>query len=194
MLFTIIPVKPFNEAKTRLSPVLSPNQRIVLSQQLLHHTIRVARQVSEVVVITRSIRVRHLAKLAGAWTLVETGNSLNEAIEQAIAWVMAQGKHAVLILPSDLPHLQLSALQEIIKAGESFPSIVLSSCHRNEGTNALFLRPPNLINVAFGPDSFAKHQQFAQSVGIQPVVYYSPTIAFDLDVPKDLKTWDNSQF
>ena len=195
--FTIIPAKPLNQSKTRLAAVLSLNERAELSRHLLQRTLHLARQVGQVVVISRDAAVRQLAKQAGAWALVEAGEDLNKALQQALAWVVAQGSQAILILPGDLPLLQLSDLTEIVEAGQYTASIVIAPSQRLDGTNALFLRPPGLIPFAFGSGSFEKHQQEARAIGIEPVIYRSLTVALDLDLPADLialQNWSYEDF
>jgi 2-phospho-L-lactate guanylyltransferase len=189
--FTIIPAKPLNQSKTRLAAVLSLNERVELSRHLLQRTLHLARQVGQVVVISRDAAVRRLAKQAGAWALVEAGEDLNKALQQASDWVAAQGGQAILILPGDLPLLQLSDLTEIVEVGQSNPSIVIAPSQRLDGTNALFLRPPNLIPFAFGLGSLERHQQAARAMGIEPVIYRSLTVALDLDLPEDLTALQN---
>jgi len=186
-MFVIIPVKPFAQSKSRLSPLLSPAGRIELSQRLLQRTISLARQVGEVVVISRGVAVRQLAKRAGAWALVESGDNLNQALHQAATWVMMHGGQSILVLPTDLPRLQLHDLKGMVEAGQSSPAVLIAPCHRLDGTNALLLRPPDLIRFAFGPGSFASHQQAVRSVGLEPLIYRSPTLAFDLDLPEDFQ-------
>ncbi len=188
-MFSIIPAKPFLEAKSRLAAVLSPEQRLVLSRYLLQRTISIARQVGEVVVISRDSQVRRLAKQAGAYALVETASDLNQALRQASAWVTAMGGTSALILPTDLPLLQPSTLQEIIELGQPNPSVVIAPCQRRDGTNGLLLHPLGLIDFAFGLNSFQKHQQAVQSIGLQPIIYNSPAIALDIDLPTDLADW-----
>ncbi len=185
-MFTIIPAKSFDQSKTRLASVLSLNERASLCRRLLQRTIGLARQVGEVVVVSRDAGVRRVAKQAGAWALVECGLGLNKALQQASTWVTMHSGQTVLILPGDLPLLRLSDLTEIIKAGgQQTPTMVIAPCHRLNGTNALFLRPPDLIEFAFGPESFSKHRQAAQAIGLEPIVYHSLTLAFDLDLPED---------
>lgn len=188
-MFTIIPAKPFDQSKTRLASVLSLKQRRELSRHLLQRTIDLARQVSEVVVVSRDATARRLAKQAGAWALVECNRGLNQALQQAAAWVTVQGGEAALILPGDLPLLQLSDLTGMMRAGQQTPAVVIAPCHCLDGTNALLLRPPGLIKFAFGPGSFARHRQAAQAMGLAPIIYHSPTIALDLDLPEDLTAW-----
>jgi 2-phospho-L-lactate guanylyltransferase len=183
----IIPAKPFDHAKTRLADVLSPSQRASLSRRLFIRTIRLANQVSQVVVISRSQAVRQLAKQLGAWALVESENSLNAALRQGINWVLLKGFDSALILPIDLPLLTVTDIKEMVTLASTSPAIVIAPCRHQEGTNALLLSPPNIIDVAFGPDSFARHMHAARLVGKQPVIYESPTIAIDLDTPEDFQ-------
>jgi 2-phospho-L-lactate guanylyltransferase len=184
-MFVIIPTKPFEQSKTRLSPLLNIDQRSVLTRNLLLRTIKLAHRVGQVVVISRDRQARRLAKEAGAWSLVEAGNNLNNALQQATEWVQAKGGQAVLILPGDLPLLTSSDLVEMTRLGEATPSVVIAPCHRADGTNGLLLRPPGLIKFVFGENSFEKHCWAARLAGVEAVIYRSPTIAFDVDVPED---------
>jgi 2-phospho-L-lactate guanylyltransferase len=185
-IFITIPAKPLEQSKTRLAGILPLTERIALSRRLLLRTIGLARPVGETVVISRDAAVRKLAKQAGAWALVEAGLDLNPALQQASDWVAARGGRAVLIVPGDLPWLQAADLMEIIRLGQHSPAIVIAPSQRLDGTNALFLRPLGLIEFAFGPESFNLHQQLACRAGAEPVIYRSPTVALDLDLPEDL--------
>ncbi len=184
-LITLIPAKPFQNAKTRLMPVLSADERALLSQLLLTRTIRLAKSIGEVAVISRSASVRQLAKDEGAWALVEHASTLNAAIAQGIEWASQREIEGLLILPIDLPHLQKSDLRQFIKLAQHTPSMVIAPCHHEQGTNALFVKPPTLIEPQFGANSFQKHCAQARNLGIQPVIHRAPTFAFDLDSPDD---------
>jgi 2-phospho-L-lactate guanylyltransferase len=193
MIFVVIPAKPFDQAKTRLAPLLPQPERARLSRSLLRRTLHLARQVGEVVVVSRDSQVRRLAKEAGAWALVEAGTQLNSAIRQARQWVVANGGERLLILPGDLPFLTLSDLTGMIARGQKAPAIVVAPDQRQEGTNALLLHPPGLIEVAFGENSFQNHLLASRQAGIEPVIYHSPTLAFDLDWPEDLAKLEAEQ-
>ncbi len=186
MSVIIIPAKPFHESKTRLATVLSPAQRAELTRFLLQHTIQVAAEMSQVVVVSRSEAVRQIAGQAGAHPLVEQVADLNAAVRQGVEWTQARGERSALILPLDLPHLSPAALKGLITLGlQQTPSIAIAPCRRNQGTNALFLNPPTLIAPQFGPASFAAHQKAAQVIGVKPKIYHTPDLAFDLDTPED---------
>jgi 2-phospho-L-lactate guanylyltransferase len=186
VIVTVIPAKPFHESKKRLAPVLSLQQRVPLSRRLLRHTILVACQISQVVVVSRSAAVRQMATDLGVYALVEEQPDLNVAIRQGIAWAQDQASSGVLILPLDLPLLARSTLETLIDLGaRQTPNIVIAPCRHYQGTNALFLNPPALISPRFGPNSFAAHQKLAQNAGILPKIYHAPELAFDLDTPED---------
>jgi 2-phospho-L-lactate guanylyltransferase len=133
--------------------------------------------------------VRHLAKAAGAWALVESEPELNKALRQASGWVKARRGQAALIVPGDLPLLKAADLDGLVAAGQSSPAVVIAPSRRLDGTNALFLRPPGLLSFSFGPDSFHEHCRAARAAGLEPAIYDSPTLAFDLDLPQDLAEW-----
>ena len=53
------------------------------------------------------------------------------------------------------------------------------------GTNALALRPPDVIDFAFGPGSRAAHRERALAAGARYVELDGP-LTVDLDTPEDL--------
>jgi len=186
VIITIIPAKPFAESKKRLSPVLSHRERILLSQNLLRHTILAAMPIGPVVVVSRSSNVRDSAAGIGANTLIENNRDLNDAIRQGIDWAQTHGASSGLILPLDLPLLTTTVLEALIEpAYQPALSVGIAPCRHCQGTNALALTPPDLIPPQFGPNSFARHQQLAQKAGVKPTIYHSPQLAFDLDTPED---------
>jgi len=214
-LITIIPAKPFEEAKTRLAAILSPQQRKNLSRILLQRTVSLAQQIGPVIVVSRSAEARQAARERGAETIAETAfrshpsvlspsegseqalqpsslilhpseASLNAAIRQGIAYVLATEAESALILPLDLPLLSLTDLQALLELSKTKdPALVIAPCRQNQGTNALLLRPPSLIAPQFGVNSFAAHQLAAREAGVTPKIYRSPGLMHDLDSPED---------
>jgi 2-phospho-L-lactate guanylyltransferase len=185
-MFIIIPAKPFPEAKTRLAPALSLQERAALSEGLLRRTIEIAGAVGQVVVVSRSAVVWQVAQEAGAWALVEHTPDLNAAIRQGVQWAGRRGAEVVLILPADLPLLSVRDLVELTSLGrQERPCVVIAPCRRGRGTNALLLRPPDVIAPHFGAASFAVHQAAAHAAGVAPRIYRAAGLAFDLDTPGD---------
>lgn len=185
-MVTIIPAKPFAESKRRLSPILSHQERVLLSRNLLRHTILTAMPLGPVVVVSRSTNVRDFAAGIGATTLPENNHELNDAVCRGIDWAQAHMVSTALILPLDLPLLSTAVLENLVESGfQSSPAIIIAPCRHRQGTNALLVTPPNLVSPQFGPQSFTTHQQLAQQAGIKPTIYHSPQLAFDLDTPED---------
>ena len=98
--------------------------------------------------------------------------------------------HGILILPADLPLISKSDILSLIKLAEKPPIVVISPDRRGEGTNALVISPPGLINYDFGPGSFERHCQRAILAGARLEIVKLPSLAFDLDVPEDLQLFD----
>jgi 2-phospho-L-lactate guanylyltransferase len=166
--------------------VLTDAQRTTLSRWLLRRTLRLARAVvGRVVVVSRDRALLMNAKAAGAWGLLETSPGLNPALTQATRFAQVRGASGVVILPIDLPRLKAQDLEAILALGAASPTAVIAPCRHETGTNALLVRPPDLIQFAFGPDSFAAHCAAARAAGVEPVVYRADSIAFDLDTPQD---------
>ena len=185
-MVTIIPAKPFAESKKRLAPVLSPQERVALSQNLLGQTILAALPLGPIVVVSRSKAVQTFAGQLGAVALPEQEPTLNDAVRCGIDWLLKQGAATALILPLDLPLVSTPVLTDLARLGRTTsPGIIIAPCRRHQGTNALVLTPPTLIRPQFGPNSFARHQYLARQAGLEPIIYRAPELAFDLDTPED---------
>jgi 2-phospho-L-lactate guanylyltransferase len=190
-----VPVKSLACAKSRLAPLLTPGQRQALSRTLLQRILQALGRVEElggVLVVSGDVEALALAETGGAVGLPEQGAGLNRALDQATEWVKAQGGDVVLVLPVDLPLLQPVDVRGVLQAGRIGPAVVIAPCRRGEGTNALLVRPPGLIEYRFGPDSFAQHSQQAVQKGAALHVYRSPRLALDLDLPEDVRQWQRT--
>jgi len=188
-LMAIVPVKPLAESKTRLAGVLDESERAELVRRLLERTLLKltrARGIARVVVISRDEAVLKIARRYGAWSILENGENLNDALEQAARICAANGARALLVIPADLPRLRVRDIEQIIQRGEPAPCIVIAPAQRDGGTNALLLNPSGALAFQFGENSFAKHCAAAQAAEIHINIYDSDTVSFDLDVPEDL--------
>lgn len=118
MLWAIIPVKPLRESKSRLSGVLSPDERAELTRFVLQRTLRILRQVEavdQIMVVSRDPGLLKMARQIGAVTLVEGSRpGLNVALTRAAYVAAAQRATSLLILPSDLPLLTAADVQMML--------------------------------------------------------------------------------
>jgi 2-phospho-L-lactate guanylyltransferase len=108
------------------------------------------------------------------------------AIEMATRICVERGLDSTLVIPADIPLIQSSELDEILKQAPDEGS-VLAPAADGRGTNAAFRCPANLFPLRFGNDSFKPHLAAAQATGKPCIVLHLPGIAVDVDNPEDLQ-------
>ncbi len=191
-LWAIIPVKPLKNAKSRLAPALLPNQRFELAQAMFRHVLSVTatiQQVTGVLVISRDTKALAIARELGAKTLQEGAlSNLNPALLRATMVVKSWRADAVLILPADLPFINAEDIRAMIRLADE-DSLVIATDRERDGTNALLIRPPGAIEYEYGRGSYARHIHLAEKVGLRVSTYQSDRMALDIDVPEDLRDY-----
>ncbi len=191
-LWVIIPVKPLKNAKSRLSPVLLPEQRYQLAQAMFRHVLSVTttvETVTGVLVISRDTKALAIARELGAKTLQEGSlSNLNPALLRATMVVKSWRADAVLILPADLPFITAEDVRAMIQLADE-DSLVIATDRADDGTNALLVRPPGAIEYEYGSGSFTRHKRSAEAAGLAVSVYGTERTALDLDVPEDLESY-----
>ncbi len=162
-LWLLVPVKPFAESKSRLSPPLDGAARAALSRELLERLLSSAQAAATfagVLVVSRDAEVRACASAWGAQPLIEETADLNAALEQARRVAIAQGAASIMVLPADLPLVSAGELVAVAAAAPAAPCIVIVPSSTG-GTNALLVRPAGALPFAYGSDSYARHCQLA---------------------------------
>jgi 2-phospho-L-lactate guanylyltransferase len=186
----IVPHRGLLAAKTRLAPVLDPEERIALARDLLSGVLRVARQaVDDVVVISPASALAAIASAAGARLEVQRGLGLNKGLDQARADAVRDGVDLLLVLHGDLPNLSPDDIHALIAAMGGARAVAIAPDRNGTGTNGLALRPPEVIGFRFGGGSFSAHVAGAEAAGLVPAIVQRPGLAFDLDTPEDLARW-----
>ena len=194
-LWVIVPVKALHESKSRLRDVLTPEQRVDLSQEMLINTLRVLAEVPEIMrtlVVSTDPTVLALAQENGAEALEEIGSpSLNKALIQSTAIASERQAQSVLVLPADLPLIRAEDVRALIEAAPTHPVVAISPDRKRRGTNALLVAPPGTIEYEFGPDSFERHVRSAKASGARVEIIELPTLGLDLDAPEDLEIYQD---
>ncbi|MCX6027308.1 MAG: 2-phospho-L-lactate guanylyltransferase [Chloroflexi bacterium] len=190
--WAIVPVKPLSLAKSRLAQVLSDAAREDLVQRMLEHTLQILRgcqpPLEGTVVVSSDARVLSIARQHAAVPLAETGrDGLNAALVQAIHEAERRRAQGILIVPADLPRLSAEALRDVLEQLPAAPGVVVAPDQREEGTNALALRPCGVLEPAFGPGSFRRHCAEGRKRNAHIVVVRSAALALDVDTPEDLE-------
>ncbi len=194
----IIPMKPLDQAKTRLESRLSGPERKALTLDLLVHVLRAVNQarirsvrgpgIEETWVIGGDREVQEAAESADAAWMDDRGQGLNGALTLGFRRAADSGR-AGLFLPADLPLITAEDVHGMLEASGNLKNLALAPAGNDGGTNGILL-PPELADAfAFkmGLNSFKHHLEQAGFLGIPVAIYYSLGVAFDLDTPADLE-------
>ncbi|MEZ4594830.1 MAG: 2-phospho-L-lactate guanylyltransferase [Chloroflexota bacterium] len=195
-LWTILPVKTLHRTKSRLGGVLSPDERAALTLHLLERTLSLLPSVQglgETAVITQDPLVAELALRFGCHTLAEPpGSGLNGAVTAGVDFASQNGASHCLILPSDLPFLQVDELAELVGLVEtavSHPTVMLCGDRPQQGTNGLIVPTGRGFRFGYGRYSFQYHQQEAARRGLPCHIVHLPGVQFDLDTEEDFSLY-----
>jgi 2-phospho-L-lactate guanylyltransferase len=186
----LIPVKNLVNAKQRLSPVLSPEERGELARAMCEDVLDTVSRWQgrpEVAVVTSD---PFAAELAARFDFQVIADELNPgetgAIEMATAVCMERGAGSTLVIPADIPLIDGAELQMIMDSAESAGTVLVPDA-AGRGTNAVLRAPADLFPLRFGNDSFLPHLAAARATGLRCVVLELPGIARDVDRPEDLQ-------
>ncbi len=192
-VWAIIPVKPLRLAKSRLSAMLTPEERQHFAEVMFRHVLGVLQSVPQItgtLVISRDNHALAVAREYGAKTIQESGTpELNPALMRATSVIASWRSEAVLILPADLPLVSANDIIDIVRLGQEVPSVVIATDRNKDGTNALYIRPPGLIEYAYGPGSYQRHGVLARDAGAVVHVYESERLLQDIDLPEDIDNY-----
>ena len=190
--FAIVPVKKFENAKTRLSPLLDIKDRIQLSLLMLGDTLQAladASPVQQVVVVSGDRRAPEVAEKHEAKFLHEEKESgVNSAVALGESYCASKGADATIVIPQDLPLLDAADIEMACGLAENENScIVICPSLRYDGTNMLLRKPPGVINTSYDNDSYKAHIISAKERGIPVKLYFSKKLMADIDTPEDAR-------
>lgn len=190
-LWAIVPVKPLRRGKSRLSSVLTQEERATLNSTLLAHTLDTLTEIPEIehiLVISRDQAALALARDHGARTVQENGApQLNLALARATIVAKNYATRGVLVVPADLPLITPEDVQVMLAHATDPPVVVLAPDRHRQGTNALLVCPVGVIDYDFGPGSFQRHCARAEQAGARLEIVDLPSLALDVDLPEDLE-------
>ena len=186
-VYTVVPVKDLRGTKSRLAPVLDPAARAGLTLYMMGRVVTRALEagVDAVGVVSPDPIVLDEALKRGATPLVQNSRGLNPALEEGRLWATQNGASALLVLPADLPLIEPEDVLAVLAGAASAPVVVTPDGARS-GTNALLLRPPDVLPFLFGPESFEAHLRAAGDRDVEVRVCENGHLSFDLDTAGDL--------
>ena len=183
-IYAIIPVSKFKNAKTRLSPFLTEEEREELLKVMLHDvTDTLKKYVDKIFIISRDEDVLSYAEKLNLNTILEEENSnLNKALTQAMKYCNGKARK-IIIVPSDVPLIGKTNVQMLIDASKSLDFIIVPS--KGGGTNMIIMKPM-AIRTRFEGLSYKEHVQAAERKNLNPQVHDSFFMALDVNTAEDL--------
>lgn len=189
--FAIVPVKRFENAKTRLSSMLDTEDRIRLSSLMLEDTLQilsVAPSLTQVIIVSADKRADEIATKHGAKFLPEEKEKgVNSAVALADGYcIEKEAADATIVIPHDLPLLDTIVISKACELAEKESTcIVICPSVRYDGTNMLLRKPPSVIGTFYETDSYNMHVRTAIKLGIPAKPLLSKSLMYDIDTPED---------
>ncbi len=195
-LWAIVPVKSLRTGKSRLSGVLTDEERSALNQDLLIKTLvclKTIQKIDQILVISYDPEALSKARELDVMTVQEgSKTNINNALRRATVAARAYNASKAIIIPADLPFINKEEVEDFLAQEGEPPEIIISSDRHSEGTNALFINPIGILEYNFGPWSFRKHIEQAERKKIKVKIKNMESLTFDLDVPEDLEIFMNA--
>ncbi len=191
-MWCVIPIKDLINAKTRLSPALTSEERRNLFQAMAEDVLAAAAAATKldgILVLTNDPDATKLAKRYGARVAGEPANvGQSEAVSRAAQVLKKEGAEGVLTLPADVPLVTSAEIDLVVaRHPKTRPAMSIGPDYARRGSNCLVLTPCDLIPLHFGHVSFEPHLAEAAAAGVDPNIFDDLLgIAIDVDTPEDL--------
>jgi 2-phospho-L-lactate guanylyltransferase len=184
----IVPMKHFEQAKSRLSEAVAFGHRRALAEAMFTDVLVAARRaagLNGVIVVTSDRIAARIAGGYGASVIEDTGSTHSEAAALGITRAVVQGATRVLVIPGDCPLLSPAEVDTLLALPVSGRTALIIPDRHGTGTNALLLTPPDALTPSFGEDSCQRHFELAQAQGATPEVVQVPSLGLDVDTGED---------
>jgi 2-phospho-L-lactate guanylyltransferase len=192
-VWAVIVARVGPRAKSRLAAALEADQRRLLALAMLADVLDICTSgkapLSGVVAVVDEPVARDLAERGGAVVATDGGGDMNAAVSLGLRAAVARHAQTAIVLPSDIPLLSTLDLRALLERAADAPrSVVIGASRDGQGTNALLLRPPEVIQPAFGPPSVERHMRLGHAASAVTHVVRNLGLALDVDTPQDLTT------
>jgi len=180
----VIPFKREN-AKTRLSEILSENQRQDLALEMLLDVIsalEASGKFNEIEILNSSISSIMNTDFPANVNILISEKGLNEALNEYLDKLASHNMGEVLIIMADMPLVTKKQIQELTR----LTADLVIAPGSGGGTNALLIRKPDKFHVDYYGASFLDHLRIAEEAGLSVDIFDSFMMSTDIDEPRDL--------
>jgi 2-phospho-L-lactate guanylyltransferase len=189
----VIPVREFQNTKLRLSSKLNERDRTALTKGLLRRVLKQVLKssaIEAVIIASDPVQVKDsIHDLPKVQVFGESRHhgGVNSAMENGIQIVRESNKDAALFLmPSDLPFLTPTALDEVASMLDTY-DLIINPAMKFDGTSLLaFNYDTGRIPLHYDDNSFQKHATEARNLNIRHRVIHMIEFSFDVDSESDV--------
>jgi 2-phospho-L-lactate guanylyltransferase len=186
----VIPMKSLHSAKSRLSTILTAQQRKNLAMYLLDATIKELKKsnfISEIIIVSNDKAVKNYSCLNNLKFMRDSDEGVNKAVILADNYCIDNGINANIVIPPDLPFISAKEIDEICTISNKYHKcIIICPSKRFDGTNILFRKPPDVIKTHYDDNSYMNHLKEADKFKIPIETLDIVKLRFDLDTKEDL--------
>jgi 2-phospho-L-lactate guanylyltransferase len=186
----LLPVKRLERAKARLGPEFGPVERTEIARALLSDALDlcVAAGWLRWWVVTDDPHAAGAAAERGLTVYRDARRGLNDALGAAMKTVRAAGARSATVVPADVPLARPEDLADVADTG-AISDVVVVPSGSDGGTNALYMRPPGVIEPRFGPSSLRAHVGAAERRSLRCSILSLPRVALDIDTAEDVRAF-----
>lgn len=189
----VIPVKNFDQSKSRLSSLLHRQERIELSRILLQdilNTLLLCHELTKTVVVTSDPSAKEITENLGLECLLQhEDKGVNSAVRCADGYLYKANIGASITIPCDLPLLLREDIDYVCRLipGRG-SSVIVCPSYKFDGTNLLVRNPINIFSdTRYDSSSFQGHLEASIKAGANTKVLLCRRLMIDLDTPEDLR-------
>lgn len=186
----VIPMKSLHSAKSRLSNILTAQQRKNLAMYLLDATIKEIKKsciISEIIIVSNDKTVKNYSCLNNLKFIKDSEEGVNKAVILADNYCIDNGINANIVIPHDLPFISAKEIDKICTMSNKYHKcIIICPSKRFDGTNILFRKPPDVIKTHYDDNSYMNHLKEAYKFKIPIESLDIVKLRFDLDTKEDL--------
>ena len=186
----VIPMKSLHSAKSRLSNILTAQQRKNLVMYLLDATIKELKKsnfISEIIIVSNDKALKQYTCINNLKFIKDSDEGVNQAVILADKYCIDNGINANIVIPQDLPFISAKEIDEICTISNKYHKcIIICPSKRFDGTNVLFRKPPDVIKTHYDNNSYMNHLKEAYKFKIPIESLDIVKLRFDLDTKEDL--------
>lgn len=183
---SIIPVKTFSKAKSRLG--LSQEKTEELCKVMLEEVLSAISksQISKTIIISKDEAAFEIAKKYDTIQIFEEKeNGVNAAVALSEKYLLGNNFDASIVFPQDIPLIRPQDIDELIKLQKT-PQVIVVPSRKFDGTNALLRSPIDIMETHYDEDSYKIHLSTAKSKNIPVTFALISRIMWDVDDKSDI--------